>query len=191
MNVRIHISDTASPIVQRIVRELGNPEKLHALIATGAEKATRDHIIRQAPERHKTAEGLGADPTGEMTKAAGRVTSESSAEDAMVSVPSYLFRRAFGPVSIRPISSPVLTIPASAPAYGKRAGELRSQGWKIFRPGTSKVLLGYKDKETPIPLYFLASAVTQQQDRTLLPSNDEFAKVAGEAATLYAQTLTR
>ena len=191
MNVRIHISDTASPIVQRIVRELGNPEKLHALIATGAEKATRDHISRQAGVRHKTASDLGAAPTGELAKAAGRVASDSDASGASVSVPSYLFRRAFQDVTIRPINSPYLTIPAAAPAYGKRAGELRRQGWKIFRPGKSKVLMGYLGKGTPIPLYFLAASVNQRQDRTLLPSNDEFAKVAGEAATLYSQTLMR
>ncbi len=191
MNVRLHVSDTASPIVQRIVRELGNPEKLHALIATGAEKATRDHISRQSGERHKTASDLGAAPTGELATAAARVASESDAGGATVSVPSYLFRRAFQSVTIRPMSSPYLTIPASAPAYGKRAGELRRLGWTIFRPGKSKVLMGYQGKGTPIPLYFLASSVTQQQDRTLLPSNDDYAKVAGEAANLYAKTLTR
>ena len=191
MNVDVQISDTASAMLRRFILEFGNPEKLHALIAVEASAITRSHISKLASERHDTAQKLGASPTGELAKAAGRVASDSDASGATVRVPSYLFRRAFQDVTIRPMNSPYLTIPASAPAYGKRAGELRGQGWKIFRPGTSKVLLGYKDKETPIPLYFLASAVTQKQDRSLLPSDEQFGKAAEKAATLYANTLAR
>ena len=61
---------------------------------------------------------------------------------------------------------------------------MKSRGWKIFRPGRKKCLLGYKSKgEKPVMLFALAKYVHQRQDPTLLPSQAECARVVCTAMT--------
>jgi len=188
--MNITVTDLATPRLQAVISKLGNPAKLNAVIATEAEKGTVSYISQIAPGKHKTAQGLGALPTGELERAAFRVTSTSSATEAVVQVPGYLFARTFKDVTIRPKTASFLTIPTAAASYGKRVGTMRHEGWKIFRPGQAQILLGYLSKgQKPVKLFALAKSAFQPQDRALLPSDEAYRNMARRAATLYASVL--
>ena len=196
MNVKIHVTDLGTPAVQGVINRLGNTRDLNATIATQAEKTTVSYIAKIALGRHKTAQSLGATPTGELERAALRVTSSFSDTVATVEVPRFLFARAFGDITIRPTGGKkFLTIPLSSASYGKTAGELRMAGWKIFRPGKFQILLGYLGKlpkgQPATKLFALARSAFQKQDRTLLPSDETYRAEARVAATTYALALAQ
>ena len=142
----------------------------------------RAHLAKLGSWKHQSAEKLGAQPTGILGRAATRTTSNATSERGEVVIPTPAVRRAFHDVEIRPKSWDFLTIPASREAYGFRAGVLASLGWKIFRPGKAKVLMGRLSKdEAPKVLYYLATSVHQRQDRSLLPSDREISSTAANA----------
>lgn len=144
-----------------------------------------------APTHHRTADNLGATPTGHYE---ARTTFSADSSSATVTIPIPGISKAFKNLTITPKNAPFLTLPLNAVAYGKRAGEVRRLGWMIFRPAAKgahrmesgkfdryqDVLLGTKDGET-IPLYLLKKRVNQKQDRSLLPSDAAISQTAGAA----------
>ena len=143
----------------------------------------RRHILRIAPARHITAARLGAQPTEFFGKAARRTTSSATQNYALVTIGSAGFSRAFRAVSIRPKTGKrFLTIPTSADSYGHTVKEMRSHfGWKIYRPGNARILMGVKDGRR-VPLFALAEQAHQRQDRSLLPDDRELGETAAQAA---------
>ena len=143
----------------------------------------RRHILRIAPAHHLSADKLGATPTEFFGKAARRTTSSATNDYGLVTIGSAGFSRAFHPVTIRPTGGRrFLTIPKFAQSYGHTAKEMRSHyGWKIYRPGRTKILMGVKDGQR-VPLFALAEQVRQRQDRSLLPSDADIGTTAATAA---------
>lgn len=147
------------------------------------------HVV--APTHHKTADRLGATPTGHY-EPPSRFHATLSYAEIIIPIPG--ISRAFKSLAITPKKAPFLTLPLSAVAYGKRAAEVRRIGWMLFRPaakGAHKmesgkfdryqdILMGSKDGET-IPLYLLRKRVEQPQDRSLLPSDAAISQAAGAA----------
>ena len=140
----------------------------------------RSHIARLGTWKHASAERIGATPTGFLSKAARGTVHNASENHGEVVIPSPGFSRAFHDVEIRPRNAAYLTIPASAEAYGKRAGVLAAHGWKIWRPKGRKFLMGSKGEDPKI-LYWLAESVMQKQDRELLPADEEMQRAAAGA----------
>lgn len=144
-----------------------------------------------APTHHRTADRLGATPTGHLEK---RTTFTSNEDEAEVIIPIPGISRAFKDISITPKNAPYLTLPISSVSYGKRAATVRGLGYMLFRPaekGSHKttggkfseyqdLLMGSKDGET-IPLYLLKKRVDQKQDPTLLPSQAEIGNTAASS----------
>ena len=163
---------------------LSDPSKRRRLFARAAASCAnlvRRHILRIAPARHTTADSLGAQPTEFLGKAARRTYHEATSDAAVVVIPSPGFSRAFHDVVIRPRGKSFLTIPKAAESYGHTAREMRSTfGWKLFRPGEKKILIGVKDGRR-LPLFSLAESAKQAQDRTLLPSDAELESAAAHA----------
>lgn len=162
---------------------------------------TRRHISDISSRRHFSAARLSATPTGFLEKAARKTVFHADATKGEVVIPSPGFGRAFHDVTIVPDGKPYLTIPNHARAYGKRAVELRSLGWMIFRPPAKgahrdkaskrydkyqDLLMGSRDGET-VCLYLLKKRVQQQQDRTLLPSDADINTTAARA--MYGEIL--
>lgn len=156
---------------------------LYAAAANAVAMLVRRHLSRLGTWKHMSAERLGAQPTGILDKAATRTTSNATSERGEVVIPTPAVRRAFHDVEIRPKSWDFLTIPASREAYGKdkSAAVLAAHGWKIFRPGKAKVLMGKLGDDAPKVLYYLAQSVHQRQDRSLLPSDREISSAAANA----------
>lgn len=163
---------------------LSDPSKRRRLFARAAASCAnlvRRHILRIAPARHTTADSLGAQPTEFLGKAARRTYHEATPNTAEVVIPSPGFSRAFHDVVIRPRAKAHLTIPKAAESYGHTAHEMRSTfGWKLFRPGKAKILIGVKDGRR-LPLFALADVVHQRKDRSLLPSDAALDAAASQA----------
>ncbi len=169
---------------EEIAKRLGDmfrPEMMKVInkeVAYNAQEQTADHIAKASVDRHKTAQRLGAKPTGHFELAPGRVRSvppewdETSATVTIAGTPGIL--RAFAPVKVTATKAKMLTIPIHRIAYGKRVADVQAEGYKIFRPKGKDVLLGTKGGET-YPFYALKKSVTLPQDEGLLPTSAEYA----------------
>lgn len=175
MNIEVNVSGNG--LVGEMVGIMA-PEsrrRLYADAANDLSELIRGHIRRYAFQRHTTAHRLGAQPTGHYTDGADEIHSTATSERGTVVVPIPGIKRAFGDVRIEARNAKALTIPVDALAYGKRASELRSVGWTLFRITSKKgsdLLMG-TDGEVTKPLYLLRKSVTQRRDPSLMPTMEE------------------
>lgn len=165
------------------VSQVGGPGRrlLYSAAANGVAGLVRQHLRQLGSWRHRSAQELGAQPTGILGKAATRTTWRASTDSGEVLIPTPAVRRAFHDVEIRPRNSKALTIPAAPEAYGKRAAVLAALGWSIFRPRKKRFLMGARPGDEPKVLYYLVGRVHQPQDRSLLPSDEEINSTAAAA----------
>lgn len=155
--------------------------QLYSAAANAVAILVRGHLARLGSWKHMTAARLGAQPTGILGDAATRTTSNATSEYGEVTIPTPAVSRAFHDVEIRPRSGTYLTIPASSTSYGRRAAVLAGLGWKIYRPGKARVLMGKLGDDEPKLLYYLVTSVHQRQDRSLLPSDEAMKQSAAGA----------
>jgi hypothetical protein len=203
--------DLATPVLTKLVNQLTDRTGLHKSIATQAANVTRDYLIGIAGKRHKTADRLGANPTGHLERAAQSVSSEANAEEAIIGVTSPGMSRALEDLTIKPKNRKYLTIPATAEAYGRRAGSFNDLRLAVFgktlalvkaeqssladrkRSGFSvdknNLRAPMKDAGKGVVYYWLVKSVFQKQDRTLLPSDDLYKAAAEEGAVSYLEML--
>lgn len=186
----IGFSFKAPPSLAGFIGALKGPGRVNLFSAAAAAVCalTRSHIARESGLRHRSAARLGATPTGHLEKAARKTVFHADQSHGEVVIPAPGFGRAFHDVEITPVNATRLTIPINALSYGRRAGEMRSLGWKFFTPskGHDKedILFGYrgkgKDREV-VPLYLMKKSVQQRQDRGLLPSDAAIRTTAARA----------
>jgi len=175
--------DTATPFLARLSAAIrGDRTLLHDYVSRRAAETARRHVRTIAPGRHATADGLGARRTGFLERAAGSIEPAADSKAAYLEIPrSFGLQRAFGPVLIVPRrGGKYLTIPATAEAYGRRAGEIAGLVFKILGRHRALVMMrGARDFQV---YYWLVRSVTQPQDRLLMPSEFDFALAAEKAA---------
>lgn len=179
--------DEATPFLRRAQAELQDRSGLNLYVARSVRNVTRDYLIDQAAGRHKTAEKLGARPTGHLARAAQSVDFEATKEAAIISIASAGISRAFAALTISPTGGKkYLTIPAVAEAYGKRAGEFAELKFVPLKGGKVPVLARIEKsdggKRTLRVIYWLKDQVTVPEDRTLLPSDSLLLDAAEEGA---------
>lgn len=177
--VELSIKAKIHPKLLPILQDLG-PLARRELFSTGGAAlamTVRSHLRRTGASRHNTASRLGATPTGHILKGAARVTSFSTPDSAIVSVPIAGISRVFQNLTVRAQKANSLTIPVAAASYGHRVREMKRLGWNVFRPRGKDFLMGTRegDKEAKL-LYVLRKQVTIKKDRSLLPSNAEVTK---------------
>lgn len=165
--------------------------QLFSDVANAVRILVRDHLSRIAPRHHISAHRLGATPTGHIEKGARATKFTASTNGAEVIIPIPGLSRAFGPLTITPRNAAALTLPVSPHAYGKRVGELRANGWNIFRPKGHDILMGSLGDDEAVPLYVLKRRVQLKQDRSLLPSDAELGTTASKAMLDYIRRTTR
>ena len=193
MNVQLQIQDFGK--LQALMNALGpsNRQRLNAVGAKRLEVEVRRHVARIAPTRHRTASSLGGKQTGHYLKGLRGIAGHATATGGEVVIPIAGISRALHDIDL---STPTrfgknyYAIPKHAQSYGHTVAEMRSRGWKIFRPGKKndpnapKILLGYKSKgEKPVTLFILTKHVHQKQDPSLLPTPDTCARVVSDAMT--------
>lgn len=103
---------------------LANSTELNARVAGDAERFMKREGPRLAAGKHRTAETLGATPTGHLGEAYEGIEGISDATAATLLVPAASrLRAAFGAYVLTPKKSEFLTLPAHREAYGRRARE--------------------------------------------------------------------
>ena len=165
--------------------------QMFSVAANAVRILVRSHLARIAPRHHIWAGRLGATPTGHIEKGARATHFTATSDGAEVIIPIAGLSRAFRPIAITPRNASALTLPVSAHAYGKRVGELRANGWNIFRPKGHDVLMGALNGEEAGPLYVLKKRVQLKQDRSLLPGDAELGRTASTAILRYLRQFNR
>lgn len=154
MNFRLQVPTSLSRFLDCV-----KPAGRAVLFARAAEELTyliQRHLLAIVPKHHKTAQELGAVPTGHIEKGANGIGQYSDDHSATVVIPSAGLSRAFHPLHITHKRAPYLTIPINKFSYGYRAYEMAAKfGYKIFRPRGKDILMGKQGDNAPIPLYAL------------------------------------
>lgn len=189
--VNIPISDTATPVLQGLERRLTDRTGLNKYIAAAGEAGVRQHIRAAAASRHYTANKLQATPTGYLTKRAEMVEGRGVAEGAEIVVTGAIFRRVFGPVTVRATAAKMLTIPWSREAYGRRAREFNDLFVYVSKRSKGVAFLARREGKKLSFLFLLKRQVVLPQDRSLLPSNEQLEQVAELGARAYLKSEMR
>lgn len=167
------------PFTRKVFAGLtGDRTGVNSFIATTCEQLTREHVRGQVSSRHRTAEKLGARPTGHLLRAAESIDSSANHQGAEVSWPRNTgLQRAFRPLIIRPKKPDgFLTIPIDAASYGRRAREFDDLFVAVGRRG-GLVLARLNGQDIQF-LYLLVRKSVVPQDRDLLPSGDQYRRAA-------------
>jgi len=200
VSLQIDVSgdDQVIKLLSRLRSALTDRTALHKSIGGTAELLTRQHLTTLAKTRHATANKLGAKPSGHLARAAESVKGDGTNEAATVSITSPGMRRAFGDVTITPgAGKKYLTIPATAEAYNRRAGSFNDLRLAFFKNG---LLALVKAEQSSVAdrrqsggrsevYYWLKKSVTQKQDRTLLPPDDDYTAAAVAGVKSYLRLL--
>lgn len=196
MNITVNMTDFGKlAALMNKMRPAGRAQ-LNRVGSNAVMARIQRHIHAYARGKHQTATTLGAPPTGHYEKGAAAITASASAERAEVLIPIPGIGRAYHDIVI---TTPTkngkryVTIPKHRDAYGQTVEKLRTRGWKIFRPGNKKVLLGYRHKgDKPVILFTLAEAVHQRRDQHLLPSQQDLGNTfAGAIKTEINRVLSK
>ena len=110
-DITVNIS---TPQLDGIIKRLdpGARAELHREIAAEMQETVQDHLRSYALGHHRTANRLGARPTGNLEDA--KVEASIDTAGATVTVKALGIRRALGPITIRPKDKQALTIPVAA-----------------------------------------------------------------------------
>jgi|SRR5581483_8260944 len=195
IGLRIEVkSEEVDAQLGRFMAGLTNREPMNELVRDRARELTRNHLVAIAETRHATAERLGAQPTGHWAQAAEKTTSEADEEGATISIEQPGIGRAAHDVTIVPGGGKkYLTIPAIAAAYGKRAVTVPDLTVLIrWKDGERRAVALIQAEGKPgagTVWYWLVKSVFQPQDRSLLPSDEQYRLAALQGVREYVDQL--
>lgn len=141
------------------------------------------YIFNRSKTRHKVASRFGVKPTGILefrasggqaeSRGGGRIYWRNRSGGYSIFISGVPFiQKAFRALHIRPKRAKALTIPVHREAVHKKAADLKSMGWLLFRPSGQNVLMGRKNKRSkPVCLYALVKSAKIPRDARLLPSS--------------------
>jgi hypothetical protein len=205
LTVNVTTQDNATPFLKQMAAKFtGDRTEWHGEIAKDATVLTQDHV--RALNIHETAQRLGAAPSspGYFEKKANQMVPAADSTRAMVMLNTGLgleaFARVFGDVTVNAINSKYLTIPANAAAYGRRAGSFEDLKFIPFGNGVRALV---KQTITMVPgkrkaeikkienevFYWLKPSVVLPQDDSLLPTAEQYGKVAETATERFIDEL--
>ncbi len=177
-------SQESGGVLASLQRTLKDKRPLNKSIATVCETLTRRHITEEAaPSRHKTANSLGATPTGYLRDVAEATESDFDGDSARVKMYGSILRRVLGDVIVLPLKGKYLTIPATAEAFGRRAGEVPGLAFGFVKDskGVTRPAL-QRDGEA---IFWLVRRVKLPQDTGLIPTDEQYAAAAELGAQEY------
>lgn len=194
LNIEVTVggASEAERALQDFRNALASRGPMHARMAVRGQQFTQDYL--RGLKRHRSAEMLGATPSGHMERSAAAVEARSDEETAMVVIPRRTgLGRAFSDVTLLPGSGrKFLTIPAHQTTYNRVARDFPEgmlklaviKSWKtflalVFTTGTHKGEVAF----------WLRRSVKQKQDRSLLPSDDAYREIARRSAIEYLTNL--
>jgi hypothetical protein len=176
---------------RRVAKVLQDRGPLHAAIAKDVMADTKRFLKKSAS--HRSASSLGATPTGFRARNAAALSARSDDTQAVLVIPRRTgLGRAFGQVVLVPGSGRTyLTLPGHKDTYGKTMRDFPEgtfqfaviRSWISF-PAMIFQADGGSHKKGEVG-FWLRRTVTQKQDRTLLPSDQEFRQSARDASNNY------
>jgi len=191
INFVFQISGDAIPFFNRVNSMASEAERKdhNGFIAVEAENLTRFYLKNL--NRHDTANRLGAKPQQVFADAADSVESSVGNAFASVSISHPVIGRAFHDRDIKP-KKKYLTIPVNAAAYGRRAGEFDDLIFVRNTPSGTPILARKVDGSGEMleTMYVLVKGVHQDQDRTLLPSDDQYGEAMERGTAAYVKKLS-
>lgn len=185
LQLSVDVSDGVTPQLDRLDGIFSDRELLHLEIAAAEENMTREYLRQSAQLRTKTRDRLGAESSGHMGRASSSIESGSDRESAWITIPrnTGLGRAFYDIVLTTPTrrGKKWIAIPAAASAYGRRPEQLPDL--KFIPLGDDLAVLVKRAKSTGefIPVYWLKKEVRISQDRSLLPSDQDFTREAAIA----------
>lgn len=186
MSLTVTLSGLSAADLAAFTGQVQNRAGMHARMAGDAEILIKRRGKATAATEHRTANALGATPTGHLADAYEGIEGESSADAAVLLVPgASRLRAAFGRYVLTPRNgSKYLTIPANAEAYGKRAREIGN----LFpvRVGPRKTLTLSRQREGGglEVMYVLVQRAEIPEDAGLIPF-DDLAQEAADSAEAF------
>ncbi len=190
LQLTINVSGLSSAQMAAAAAAMGDGAKLNDRVAVDAEKFVKKRGRITAATEHKTAESLGARPTGHLLNAYEAIQHVSDATSATLLVPrASRLRAAFGKYVCTPKPPrKFLTIPTAAAAYGHRAREFSDL--KFIRSKLGRLFLVRKDAQGNIePMYLLVQRAEIPEDPALIPFEDLFANARDSAEAYYDEAL--
>jgi hypothetical protein len=179
LQIQCDIEDLVSPKIERLINGLSDTgrETLNRSILNpiyhpeeGTYYLTKKHLLEISETRHDTANRLGARPSGFWGLAVESIEPEANADSASMTIKHPGIGRVAHDVHILPTGGrEFLTIPVTADAYNNRATTIPG----LFRPKGRDFLATNENGQLKV-WYALVRETTVPQDRTLLPSDDEY-----------------
>lgn len=175
-------------ILHELRNSLASRGPMHAHMAVRAMEDVQEYL--KGETSHASAARLGAAPTGFREKNAAKVSAQSDEQEARVVIPRNTgLGRAFHDVVIQPGSGKTyLTISAHQTTYGKSVRDFPEDTFRFVVIQSWRTFLALEFRDGPYKGevgYWLKREIRQKQDRTLLPSDERFAKVARAGAVEY------
>ena len=168
---------------------------LHTVGANALSDHVRRHLRAIAPSRHATADRLGGRRTMHIENSIGSVVPHADAAHGEVVIPIAGIGRAYHDINLTTPTrngKKFLTVPCDKDSYGHTVDWMRRRGWKIFRPGKAKILLGYKRKgDKPRKLFTLSNGHTLKQDPSLLPTQAEASSIVVRSIATECRRIIR
>lgn len=196
IRIGIKVDDQGTPFLRKVQAAMtGDRKDFYRYVSTQIAEASREHVRALVPSRHTTARLLGAQSTRHLSRAAGAIEGQFSSTQGTLVFPRVSgLSRAFRDFRLKPVKPGIkfLTIAASARTYGKRAREFQDLKFgyvsaPINGRTAMRAALLFPDGSTA---YFLVKRAFIPQDRTLLPSDVEFATAAEIGAREYLRAIT-
>lgn len=191
LTIRVDVTGLVDAVsaVQAQRNALANRQPMHAQMAMDIRKFTRAYLA--ADDRHASARKLGAVPTGFRAKIAseqGGIEADSDNASAIMRIPRNTgLGRAFRAVDISWNGVKRMVRPACAATYGKSPRDFPEDAFKYgLVQGRFPALLWRADDT---PAFFLMKKYHQDQDRTLLPSDEDLTAMAELSALTYLREL--
>ena len=173
----------------------GSRAHLHTVGANALSDHVRRHLRSVAPSRHSWADRLGGKRTMHIENAIGSVVPHADASHGEVVIPIAGIGRAFHNINLTTPTrngKKYLTVPCDAESYGHTVDWMRERGWKIFRPGKAKILLGYRRKgDKPKKLFTLSEGHTLKKDPSLLPTQAEASSIVVKSIATECKRIIR
>ena len=195
MEVKLRVDGKGK--LEAFIRTLqpGSRAHLHTVGANALSDHVRRHLRSVAPSRHSWADRLGGRRTMHIENAIGSVVPHADSAHGEVVIPIAGIGRAFHDIRLTTPTrngKKFLTVACDKDSYGHTVDWMRQRGWKIFRPGKAKILLGYKRKgEKPKKLFTRSEGHTLKQDPSLLPTEAEASKIVVKSIATECRRIIR
>lgn len=165
--------------------------ELQLLMGTAVREVVREHFyeLQNDTEHHETAQSLGAASTGFYLAAADATQApEQESDGVSISINHQGLSQRLHGGKIK--GDPLLTIPARAEAYGKRAREFDNLKLVVFATLDLLALVAEDEEESEgLVYYWLVREVEQDPDPTVLPEDDDMLDPAIAEAEQFADLL--